>query len=111
MICLAKKVSNSNIETLALMDITVRRNAFGRQIDSFESELPMPALGDGPFPAIFIRAPIIEETDSRAEVLAQLPDGVAVAARQGKLLVTAFHPELTNDSRLHSYFLKIVASH
>ena len=111
MICLAKKVSNSNMETLALMDITVRRNAFGRQIDSFESELPMPALGDGPFPAIFIRAPIIEETDSRAEVLAQLPDGVAVAARQGKLLATAFHPELTNDSRLHNYFLKIVASH
>jgi len=114
MVCLAKKVSNSinsNMETLAVMDIEVRRNAFGRQIDSFETELPVPALGDEPFAAIFIRAPIIERTGPRVEILAKLPNDIAVAARQGKLVVSAFHPELSHDLRFHRYFLKIVASH
>jgi 5'-phosphate synthase pdxT subunit len=111
MICLAKEISGSDMETLAAMDMVVRRNAFGRQADSFEAELPIPALGDKPFPAIFIRAPIIEKADSQVEVLAELPKGIAVAARQGKLLATAFHPELTNDLRFHNYFLKITASH
>ena len=112
MICLAKKVSNnSGMETLALMDIEVRRNAFGRQVDSFETELSMPALGSEPFPGIFIRAPIIESLGSQVEVLAKLSNGTAVAARQGKLVATAFHPELSNDLRFHSYFLKIVTSH
>jgi len=110
MICLAKKTSNYNMETLAVMDIVVRRNAFGRQVDSFEAKLPMPALGDKPFPAVFIRAPTIEKVGSRVEVLAKLPNGTAVAARRGKFLVCAFHPELTNDLRFHSYFSKIVAS-
>jgi len=110
MICLAKKVSNHDRETLAVMDIAVKRNAFGRQIDSFEAELPIPALGDKPFPAIFIRAPFIERADPQVEILARLPSGVAVASRQGKLMATSFHPELTSDLRLHSYFLKIVAS-
>ncbi len=110
MICLAKKISNSSMELLALMDMEVRRNAFGRQVDSFETELPVPALGYEPFPAIFIRAPIIERAGSRVEILAKLPNGTAVAARQGKLAVTAFHPELSNDLRFHSYFLKIIAS-
>ncbi len=114
MVCLAKKVSNSinsNMESLALMDMEVRRNAFGRQVDSFETELPMPALGDKPFAAIFIRAPIIERTGPRVEILARLPNGVAVAPKQGKLVATAFHPELSHDLRFHDYFLKIVASH
>jgi len=114
MVCLAKKVSNSinsNMETLAVMDIEVRRNAFGRQIDSFETELPVPALGDEPFAAIFIRAPIIERTGPWVEILAKLPNDIAVAARQGKLVVSAFHPELSHDLRFHRYFLKIVASH
>ncbi len=96
---------------LEVMDIKVDRNAFGRQVDSFEAELPMPALGDKPFAAIFIRAPIIERTGRRVEILAKLPNGVAVAAKQGKLVVSAFHPELSDDLRFHRYFLKIVASH
>jgi 5'-phosphate synthase pdxT subunit len=111
MICLAKKISDSNMDTLALMDIVVRRNAFERQIDSFETELPIPALGDKPFPGIFIRAPIIEEAGPQVEILAELPNGTAIAARQGKLLVSAFHPELSPDLRFHSYFSKIVDSH
>jgi len=114
MVCLAKKVSNSinsNMETLAVMDMEVRRNAFGRQIDSFETELPVPALGDEPFAAIFIRAPIIERTGPQVEILAKLSNDIAVAARQGKLVVSAFHPELSHDLRFHRYFLKIVASH
>ena len=113
MICLAKRAynaDNTNMETLALMDIEVRRNAFGRQVDSFETRLPVPALGHEPFSAVFIRAPVVERTDPQVEILAKLPDGVVVAARQGKLVATAFHPELTDDLRLHSYFVKIVAS-
>jgi len=110
MICLAKKISNSNMETLAVMDMEVSRNAFGRQADSFETELPMPALGNKPFPAVFIRAPIITRASPQVEILANLPNGNAVAARQGKLLVSAFHPELSHDLRFHSYFMKIVAS-
>ena len=110
MICLAKKVSNHDTETLAVMDIVVKRNAFGRQIDSFKAQLAIPALGDKPFPAIFIRAPFIEKADAQVEILARLQSGVAVASKQGKLMATAFHPELTSDFRLHSYFLRIVAS-
>ncbi len=112
MICLAKEVSNPNntMETLGLMDIEVRRNAFGRQVDSFEAKLPIPALGQKPFPAVFIRAPVIERADPQVEILTRLPDGPPVAARQGKLVVTAFHPELTDDPRFHRYFLEIVAS-
>jgi len=110
MVCLAKEVGNYHVETLGVMDLVVRRNAFGRQIDSFETELPVPALGDKPFPAVFIRAPFIESADPQVKIIASLPDGTAVACKQGKLLVTSFHPELTSDFRLHSYFLRIVAS-
>jgi len=113
MICLSKKVSdsiNTDVETLALMDIEVRRNAFGRQVDSFEAELLIPALGQEPFPAVFIRAPIIDRAAPQVEILAKLPNGAAVAARQGKLVATAFHPELSGDSRFHRYFLDIVAA-
>jgi 5'-phosphate synthase pdxT subunit len=107
MICLAKKVSNYDIETLAIADIVVKRNAFGRQIDSFETALSIPVLGDKPFSAIFIRAPSIEEAHTQVEILARLPSGVAVACRQENLIATAFHPELTDDLRLHSYFLSL----
>ena len=112
MICLARKVSNSDsgMETLSLMDMEVRRNAFGRQVDSFETELAVPALGQESFPGIFIRAPIIEKAGSEVEILSRLPDGTAVAARQGKMVATTFHPELSTDSRVHHYFLKIAAS-
>ncbi|HEX74183.1 MAG TPA: pyridoxal 5'-phosphate synthase glutaminase subunit PdxT [Dehalococcoidia bacterium] len=114
MVCLAKKVSNSNnsnMETLAVMDMEVRRNAFGRQADSFETELPVPALGHEPFAAIFIRAPVIERVGPQVEILAKLPNDIAVAAKQGELVVSAFHPELSHDLRFHRYFLKIAASH
>ena len=100
---------DGKVAPLGLMDIKVRRNAFGRQVDSFETELKIPVLGEKPFPGVFIRAPVIEQANSGVEIMAKLPDGTAVAARQGKLLVCAFHPELTDDLRFHRYFLDIVA--
>lgn len=97
---------------LGLMDITVRRNAFGRQVDSFEIDLDVPALqqvapGGGAYHAIFIRAPLIEAVRNDAQVLARLPDGRIVAAQQRKLLATSFHPELSADDRFHRYFLSL----
>ena len=109
MILLANKISDSDAEPIGVMDITVRRNAFGRQTDSFETELKIPVLGEKPFPGIFIRAPVIERAGGEVEILARLADGTDVAARQGKLLASAFHPELTNDLRFHQYFLDIVS--
>ena len=109
MILLAKKVSDSYLELLRVMDMTVTRNAFGRQRESFETELLVPVLGEKPFPGIFIRAPAIEQVNSKIEILARLADGTGVAARQGKLLASAFHPELTDDLRFHQYFLDIVS--
>ncbi|MBN1691506.1 MAG: pyridoxal 5'-phosphate synthase glutaminase subunit PdxT [Dehalococcoidia bacterium] len=110
MICLANNVHNTDatpMETLGLMDITVKRNAFGRQVDSFETSLDISTLGDDPFPGVFIRAPYLEKTGEEVETLATLPDGRIVAARQGNLLATSFHPELTADTRLHRYFCRI----
>lgn len=109
MILLAKRNSALAAEPLGVMDITVRRNAFGRQRDSFETELSIPMLGEKPFPGVFIRAPVIEQVNNEVEILARLADGTSVAVRQGKLLASAFHPELTNDLRFHQYFLDIVA--
>jgi len=111
MILLANKVSNLDVEPLGVMDIAVRRNAFGRQRESFETELSIPVLGEKPFPGVFIRAPLIEEASSGVEIIARLADGTSVAARQGRLLASAFHPELTNDLRFHQYFLDIVTGH
>jgi 5'-phosphate synthase pdxT subunit len=109
MIVLAKSLSNDGgVEPVGAMDIKVARNAFGRQVDSFEAALSIPALGKEPFTAVFIRAPKIESVGKKVEVLARLDDGTVVAARQGKLLVTSFHPELTDDTRLHRYFLDMV---
>jgi 5'-phosphate synthase pdxT subunit len=94
---------------LGLMDITVERNAFGRQVDSFEADLAIPELGEGePYHAIFIRAPIIGSVQGEARIIATLPDGRIIAARQGKLLATSFHPELTQDPRFHQYFLSMM---
>ncbi|MDD5468573.1 MAG: pyridoxal 5'-phosphate synthase glutaminase subunit PdxT [Anaerolineales bacterium] len=95
---------------LGLMDITVERNAFGRQVASFEADLEVPVLAavdpwGRPYHAIFIRAPLIETVSGDAQALAQLEDGRIVAARQGRLLATSFHPELTGDDRFHRYFL------
>jgi 5'-phosphate synthase pdxT subunit len=105
MILLAKSVSNYEMETLGLMDIKVRRNAFGSQFDSFEVDLEIALVGEEPFHAVFIRAPVIEGAKPGVELLSRLPDGTIVAARQDKLLVCAFHPEFTDDMRFHSYFL------
>jgi len=108
MILMAKEVVDSvpDQPTLGLMDISVRRNAFGRQVDSFEADLEVSALGEEPFHAVFIRAPRVEQVGAGVGVLAQLDDGTVVAARQGNLLATAFHPELTGDDRFHRYFLR-----
>jgi 5'-phosphate synthase pdxT subunit len=92
------------------MDISVRRNAFGRQVQSFETDLPVPALGQEPVHAVFIRAPKIESVGEDVEVLARLDDGTIAAARQGALLATTFHPELTPDTRFHSLFVRMATS-
>jgi 5'-phosphate synthase pdxT subunit len=112
MIMLAKEVVDGvpGQPLLELMDIAVRRNAFGRQVDSFEADLDVPALGDPPFHAVLIRAPLIERVGKGVEVLARLEDETVVAVRQGNLLATAFHPELTEDDRFHRYFLGITGT-
>jgi 5'-phosphate synthase pdxT subunit len=110
-IVLAKQATDLDRPNLALMDINVRRNAFGRQLDSFEEDLRIPALGDAPFHAIFIRAPVIERTADSVEVLATLADGTIVAAREGALLATSFHPELTGDARFHELFVKLAQAY
>jgi 5'-phosphate synthase pdxT subunit len=105
-ILLAKEIEDSSFERLRLMDIRVKRNAFGRQLESFEEDLEMPVLTGGPFRAVFIRAPHITGTGPKVEALASY-GGRVVCARQGSLLAAAFHPELTVDRRLHEYFLNI----
>ncbi len=109
MILLARDIGRDQ-PLLGLMDITVNRNAFGRQVDSFETDLQVPALGPEPFHAVFIRAPLVTRVGDGVEVLARLEDGGIVAARQGHWLATAFHPELTGDSRFHRYFLQEVGN-
>ncbi len=111
MILIAEKVPDSYPEPLGVMAITVKRNAFGRQRESFETKLSIPVLGEKPFPGVFIRAPVIEQANGKVEILARLADDTTVAARQGKLLASVFHPELTDDLRFHQYFLDIVAGH
>ena len=106
--------AHRNQPLLQLMDITVERNAFGRQVNSFEIDLDVPALleidpSGQPFHAVFIRAPLIESVQAEACALAKLEDGRIVAAQQGRLLATAFHPELTTDDRFHRYFLQLSA--
>ena len=110
-IFISKDVSRDQ-PLLELMDIKVERNAFGRQVDSFEADLNVPELKQATgtnedYHAVFIRAPIIESVDANAKILASVPDGRIVAAQQGHLLATSFHPELTNDTRFHEYFLSL----
>ena len=110
LIFLAKE-TDSPQPILGVMDIFAKRNAFGRQVDSFETDLFVPVLENGeaePFHAVFIRAPYIAAVRENAVVIAKLCDGTAVAVRQGKWLATAFHPELTSDLRFHRYFLQII---
>ncbi len=106
-IVMAKEAPDLDREGLRVMDIAVQRNAFGRQIDSFEADLNIKELG-APYHAVFIRAPRIERVMPPAEVLAQLADGTIVAAKQDQMLALAFHPELTEDSRFHAYFLDTI---
>ena len=107
MIVAARDVADLAQPTLGLIDITVRRNAFGRQNDSAEIELAIPALGSRPFPAIFIRAPWIERIGPNVELLAER-DGHGVMVRERNVLATSFHPELTGDLRVHRYFLEML---
>jgi 5'-phosphate synthase pdxT subunit len=108
MIVLAEHAEGLDREGLGLMAIDVKRNAFGRQVDSFEADLPMPQVSAEPVHAVFIRAPRIEHVRPPAQVLACLDDGTIIAARQGHMLALAFHPELTDDTRVHAYFLSMV---
>jgi 5'-phosphate synthase pdxT subunit len=118
LIVLAKRAPDLDFPTLDALDITVRRNAYGRQVDSFEADLPVPALNSAhsprPFHGVFIRAPVVDDVGTGVEVLTCLPadaagaTGSPVALRQGPLLATSFHPELTDDDRFHRYFLEIV---
>ncbi|MSQ13806.1 MAG: pyridoxal 5'-phosphate synthase glutaminase subunit PdxT [Dehalococcoidia bacterium] len=107
MILIASSLRDDRPKPLGLMNIRVARNAFGRQVDSFEADLQVAPLGGRPFHAVFIRAPLILEVGEGVEILARLEDETPVAARQGKLLATAFHPELTDDFRFHQYFVDI----
>jgi len=110
MIVAAHDVAELEQPTLDLLDVTVRRNAFGRQVESAEVPLTIPALGAEPFPAVFIRAPWIERTGPGVETLAER-DAHGVMVRQDNVLGTSFHPELTGDDRVHAYFLGMVAPH
>jgi pyridoxal 5'-phosphate synthase pdxT subunit len=107
LILMAKTIDGSDQHRLGLMDVTVTRNAFGRQLDSFEADIPVPQIGDEPVRGVFIRAPYVSEAGPEVEVLGEY-DGRVVAVRQGHLLGSAFHPELTDDPRMHEYFARMV---
>jgi len=104
LIIMAKDIYGSNQTRLGLLDILVARNAFGRQVESFEDKLIIPAVGEKPFPAVFIRAPYVKEAKPEVKILATYKEKI-VFVRQGKCLAAAFHPELTSDYRLHQYFI------
>jgi len=110
-ILLAKDIGGLDQPLLATMDLVVERNAFGRQLQSFETDLEIAGLGEEPFRAVFIRAPAITSTGPGVDVLAKLENGTIVAARQDSLLVSCFHPELTDDDRFHRAFLEQVRAH
>ena len=109
MILLAERLADGEEPVFGLLDMEVRRNAYGRQLDSFEADLDIPSIGAEPLHAIFIRAPGVTDVGPRVEVLARDPDGRPVAVRQGRVLATAFHPELTGDRRLHRLLARMVA--
>ena len=111
MIVLAAEIAGGEPPILPLLDITVERNAFGRQLESFEAELPVPILGDTPVHAVFIRAPIVERTGPGVDVLARLDDGRVVAVRERNVIATAFHPELAGETRFHRLLATMAAEH
>ena len=111
MIVLADQIVGGEPPILPLLDVSVERNAFGRQLDSFEAELPVPILGDTPVHAVFIRAPVIERVGPGVDVLARLDDGRVVAVRQGNVIATAFHPELAGETRFHRLVATMAAEH
>lgn len=111
MILLADRITDGieGQQTLGGLDATVRRNAFGSQVDSFEVDLDVPVLGPEPVHAVFIRAPLVEQSGPAVETLAALPDGRVVAVRQGRIIATAFHPEVSGEHRFHELFLRVAA--
>lgn len=111
MIVLAREIAGGEAPILPLLDVTVERNAFGRQLDSFEAELTVPVLGDQPVHGIFIRAPIVERTGPGVDVLARLDDGRVVAVRERNVIATAFHPELAGETRFHRLVATMAAEH
>jgi len=110
MILLADRIAEGDEPVLPLLDVEVKRNAYGRQLDSFEADISMPIIGEEPLHGVFIRAPVVSAVGPAAEVLAVDPDGQPVAVRQGKVLATAFHPELTGDRRLHRLLVAMVGA-
>jgi 5'-phosphate synthase pdxT subunit len=111
MIVLAREIAGDEPPILPLLDVTVERNAFGRQLDSFEVELPVDVLGDRPVHAVFIRAPIIERTGPGVDVLARLDDGRVVAVRERNVMATSFHPELAGETRFHRLLAAMASEH
>ena len=108
MIVVASKLKDERPTPLGLMDISVTRNAFGRQVDSFETDIEFIGIPGEAFHAVFIRAPAVDSIGSDVSILAKLDNGTPVAVQQDKLLATSFHPELTEDTRVHEYFLNII---
>jgi 5'-phosphate synthase pdxT subunit len=111
MILLATEIVGGEPPVLPLLDVTVRRNAFGRQLDSFEADLQVPMLGDEPVHGVFIRAPVIDRVGSGVEVMASLDDGRIVAVRERNIIATAFHPELAGETRFHRLVATMAAEH
>ena len=111
MIVLAREIAGGEAPILPLLDVTVERNAFGRQLDSFEAGLPVPVLGDTPVHAVFIRAPIIERTGPGVDILARLDDGRVVAVRERNVIATSFHPELAGETRFHRLVAAMASEH
>ncbi len=111
MIVLAREIVGGESPILPLLDVTVERNAFGRQLDSFEADLSVPVLGDTPVHGVFIRAPVIDRTGPNVDVLARLEDGRVVAVRERNVLATAFHPELAGETRFHRLVATMAAEH
>jgi 5'-phosphate synthase pdxT subunit len=111
LILLAREITGGEPPVLPLLDVTVQRNAFGRQLDSFETELDVPLLGAQPVHAVFIRAPVIERVGPDVDVIARLPDGRIVAVRERNILATSFHPELAGETRFHRLVAMMAAEH
>jgi pyridoxal 5'-phosphate synthase pdxT subunit len=111
MIVLSRDIAGGEPPILPLLDVTVERNAFGRQLDSFEAELPVEVLGDTPVHAVFIRAPIVERTGPAVDVLARLEDGRVVAVRERNVIATSFHPELAGETRFHRLVAAMASEH